>query len=291
MPEQSGVETFHELEKLENFKIPVVALTANAIEGMREQYLSEGFDEYLSKPINKDELDRILKLIFKNNTAIMEQSKQFIQSDVKEEKIEEVFKKEELIEQKNIEHQEEKPIINKPNFEELPEELFEISNSELITKSEIKEEKIEEVPKKEELYKEKLETPKQFSPVYITKEENKNNVEYLKENNIDVNHGIELLGDIEMYNETMEEFYNNITERVNKLRTFKENNDLANYAIEAHALKSDSKYLGFTELAEKAFDHEIKAKSNDLEFISREFDRLLNSLNRILNIVKKYLGK
>ena len=94
-----------------------------------------------------------------------------------------------------------------------------------------------------------------------------------------------------MYNETMEEFYSNISERVNKLRTFKENNDLTNYAIEAHALKSDSKYLGFTELAEKAFDHEIKAKNNDLEFISREFDRLLNSLNRILNIVKKYLGK
>lgn len=300
MPEKSGVETFHELEKLENFNIPVVALTANAIEGMREQYLKEGFDEYLSKPINKDELDRILKMIFKNSTSIMEQPKQVIEPEVKEEvtqmvkpEIAEVVlpKKEEVIEQKNIEHQEEKTIINKPNFEELPEELFEISNSELIAKPEIKKEKIEEVPKKEELYKEKIETPKQFSPVYVTKDEYKNNLEYLKENNIDVDHGIELLGDIDMYNETMEEFYNNIKDRITKLRTFRENNDLVNYAIEAHALKSDSKYLGFTELAEKSFNHEMKAKENNIEYVNIEFDRLLNSVNRVLNTIKKYLGK
>jgi len=290
MPEKSGVETFHELEKIENFNIPVVALTANAIEGMREQYLKEGFNENLSKPINKDELDRILKMIFKNNTSIIEQPKQVIQMikpEISEEKVVEI-KPEPMIKQNTLEYQEEKQVLNKPNFEELPEELFEISNSELIAKPEIKK---DEVPKKEDVYKEKIETPKQFSPVYITKDEHKNSVEYLKENNINVDHGIELLGDIEMYNDTMEEFYNNIRERITKLRTFKENSDLANYAIEAHALKSDSKYLGFTELAEKAFEHEIKSKDSNLEFVNSDFDRLLNCVNRVLNIIKKYLGK
>lgn len=61
MPKMSGTETFHELQKLENFHIPVVALTANAISGMKEKYLSEGFDDYLAKPIQKTELNRVLE--------------------------------------------------------------------------------------------------------------------------------------------------------------------------------------------------------------------------------------
>ena len=41
-------------------KTPIVVLTANAIAGMRENYMSEGFDEYLSKPIDNEELKRVL---------------------------------------------------------------------------------------------------------------------------------------------------------------------------------------------------------------------------------------
>lgn len=65
MPEMDGIETLHVLKKLEGYTIPpVIALTANAIAGMREMYISEGFDEYLSKPISTSELDRIINLFF-----------------------------------------------------------------------------------------------------------------------------------------------------------------------------------------------------------------------------------
>lgn len=60
MPNMSGVETFHKLKTISSFNIPVIALTANAISGMREKYLSEGFDDYLPKPIQKSELNAIL---------------------------------------------------------------------------------------------------------------------------------------------------------------------------------------------------------------------------------------
>ncbi len=60
MPKLSGVETLKELKKIEDFKIPVVALTANAISGMREKYIADGFDDYLSKPISSSELEDIL---------------------------------------------------------------------------------------------------------------------------------------------------------------------------------------------------------------------------------------
>ena len=60
MPKMSGVETLKELNKIENFNTPCVALTANAISGMKEKYLKAGFDDYLSKPIDKVELSNIL---------------------------------------------------------------------------------------------------------------------------------------------------------------------------------------------------------------------------------------
>ncbi len=60
MPKMSGTETLHKLKEIEDFATPVVALTANAISGMREKYLSEGFNDYLSKPIDKTELNKIL---------------------------------------------------------------------------------------------------------------------------------------------------------------------------------------------------------------------------------------
>ena len=60
MPKMSGVETLHRLKENPDFKIPVVALTANAISGMKEKYLADGFDEYLPKPIEKPELKEIL---------------------------------------------------------------------------------------------------------------------------------------------------------------------------------------------------------------------------------------
>ncbi len=60
MPKMSGVETLHKLKENPNFNIPVVAMTANAIEGMKEKYLNEGFNNYLSKPINRQELNNII---------------------------------------------------------------------------------------------------------------------------------------------------------------------------------------------------------------------------------------
>lgn len=61
MPKMSGVETLQKLKEMSGFNIPVVALTANAISGMREQYLESGFNDYLAKPIEREELSRVLR--------------------------------------------------------------------------------------------------------------------------------------------------------------------------------------------------------------------------------------
>lgn len=61
MPKVSGTETLHILQQIPSFNQKVIVLTANSIEGVRDKYLEAGFEDYLSKPIIKMELERILR--------------------------------------------------------------------------------------------------------------------------------------------------------------------------------------------------------------------------------------
>ena len=63
MPGMDGVETLHEIRKLESnpsVDTPVIALTANAVSGARDFYLKEGFQDYLTKPIDADKFETML---------------------------------------------------------------------------------------------------------------------------------------------------------------------------------------------------------------------------------------
>ncbi len=63
MPVKDGIETLHELRAQDgnpNHDIPVICLTANAISGAREQYISAGFDDYLTKPIDSSRLEEMI---------------------------------------------------------------------------------------------------------------------------------------------------------------------------------------------------------------------------------------
>ena len=74
------------------------------------------------------------------------------------------------------------------------------------------------------------------------------NTQILINGGVDINHALELLGDMDMYNETMGDFLEEINEKLPKLIEYKNNNDMPNYAIIVHSIKSDSKYFGFTAL-------------------------------------------
>ena len=68
MPNMSGAETLDIIKKIsriDGFYIPIVVLTANATSGVKEKYLNIGFDDYLAKPLDKNELNRILKKYLK----------------------------------------------------------------------------------------------------------------------------------------------------------------------------------------------------------------------------------
>ncbi len=206
MPKMRGSEVLVKLKEDPNFNTPVIVLTANAINGMEEQYLSKGFNGYLAKPIEKDKLFYILNKYLGNNK-------------------------------------------NQP-----------LNNNDNICKE------------------------------AITENNNKNNINYLKDNGINIDSALELLGDCETYNEILKEYVNSINDKITNLTNFKNSNDMENYAILVHSLKSESRYLGFDKLADICLQHELKSKENDATYVNNNFNILLTELNNILGIVKQYLN-
>ena len=62
MPGKDGIELLHDLRALDdpNKNTPAVCLTANAISGAREFYINAGFDDYLTKPIDPNNLEETI---------------------------------------------------------------------------------------------------------------------------------------------------------------------------------------------------------------------------------------
>ena len=116
-------------------------------------------------------------------------------------------------------------------------------------------------------------------------------VNILKNNGVDVDQSLELFGDMETYNETLEEFLNGVDEKLSNIEKFKEASDMTNYAILVHSLKSDSKYLGFTKLAELSYNHEMASKANNIDYVYVNYDALMDEAKRIVGVASSYLGQ
>lgn len=201
MPKMTGTQTLQHLKNIIGFQTPVIALTANAITGMKEKYIKDGFNDYLAKPIDRKDLHNILKKYLKES--------------------------------------------NEPK-----------------------------TPQEEPT-----------SPT-LTRD-----ISYLKENGFDVDHGIELLNDLETYEMTLNDFLEESKTRIPKMEEYKSVGDMSNYAILAHAMKSDAKYLGLNSLAELSYQHEMAGKENRVEFVNDNYQQLIEELNQKLAIIKEYLKK
>ena len=111
---------------------------------------------------------------------------------------------------------------------------------------------------------------------------------FLIMNGIDVVSGIVNTMDEETYNEVLLEFYDELLLDIDKMKSFKELNDMSNYGIVAHALKSNCRMLGFTNLGEMFYLHEIAGKNNDNNYVNVHYDELMLNVENVINILKKY---
>ena len=117
-----------------------------------------------------------------------------------------------------------------------------------------------------------------------------NDVNVLRNNGVDLESALEYLGDMEMYDETLQEFLNSVEEKKSLLLNYKSMGDMANYAIYAHSLKSDARYLGFKALAELSLNHEMEGKNANQAFVDEHFNELMNETNRMVEVAKLYLA-
>lgn len=72
MPEMNGIDTLLRIREMEEYKkLPVIALTANVVNGAKEMFLQAGFDYYISKPIEVDRVERALKTFLARDLIIV----------------------------------------------------------------------------------------------------------------------------------------------------------------------------------------------------------------------------
>ena len=300
MPKMSGVETLKHLKEIPGFNIPTIALTANAITGMREKYLRDGFDDYLAKPIEKEQLIQVVNQILGRSATeeivlpkevlndIGNNKDAVIRSDVIP-NVDDYNKAEE--ERKN------KIIPVEENIEDLLKNQVERNYQErevTLNENPVEVSHIEEVEQLEDV------TPADIRPIEtipvvdigVSTEslEKVYDRKYLEDNGADINHALELLGDMDMYNMTINDFYSEVEDKWNRIVEYKNNNNMSEYAIEVHSLKSDCKYLGFMGLADIAYQHELKSKENDSSFVNEHFKELEVEYKRVLEIVKNYVN-
>ena len=114
-------------------------------------------------------------------------------------------------------------------------------------------------------------------------------INILKNYRVDVDKSLELLGDMDMYNEVMNDFLNMVDEKINSLNKYKNANDMTNYAIEVHSLKSDVRYLGFMKLGDQAYELELLSKANDIAGVSAKHDALISETKKMIGICRLYL--
>ena len=88
MPVMDGVETLHMLKKETenpNVDTTVIMLTANAITGMKEQYIEEGFEDYISKPVELEKLEKMLHKYLPEEKTSWKEEERKEQSEEKQE--------------------------------------------------------------------------------------------------------------------------------------------------------------------------------------------------------------
>jgi len=115
-------------------------------------------------------------------------------------------------------------------------------------------------------------------------------VSILTDNGVNLESALEFLGDLSFYDETLEAFLMENETRLPNIEKYRKELNMADYAILVHALKSDSKYLGFKELADIAYEHELASKANNVDEVNKKYDKLISEVEKVTNLAKKYLG-
>ena len=314
MPKMKGPEVLENLKNIEGFNTPVVALTADVITGMEEKYLSQGFNDCLSKPIVEEELYYLLKKYLKPeeqssveieiNPDVSEETYEFaevVPETTKEETV--VEKTEQVVEEPTpvvagssvVEEEqvteappvvEEQQVVEQaPETNKKPEDDFELPK----LSEEPKEDpnfNFNDLPEVNYLTEIKTMTPDQIFGSSFTIKEPEDKFAVLEKNNFIVDHN-----DLARYNMSVEGLHYNIPLIIENLKSNKETENFDEYAKEAQSLKEQAKDAGCKKLSELAYEHELAGKACYKEYIDENFDTLKEEIEQVNKIIEIYIDR
>lgn len=231
MPEMDGVETLKRLRKVQlniGKTFTIIAFTANAVSGAREMLLQEGFDDFISKPVEEQDFKRLLRRVLPK-TAI-------------------VYLKEN--ERKELS-------IKEPESEALQSATDQAD----VQKPALKNDQIED---------------KLF---------------LLEEKGFHTGAGLQhCRGDREFYEKVLTQFAKDAKRKMADIEDSFGKEDIKNYQIMVHALKSSSKMIGADTLSDMAKDAEEAAKNQNVAYIKEHHEEILSKYRETVQHIVDVLG-
>ena len=229
MPEMDGVETLHAIRNLSDFpneNTPVIALTANALSGAREFYLKEGFENFLTKPIDADQLEQVI---------VSYLPKELVQ-------------------------------ITTSSDNSLVYTEQNDSQGGTASESELQSSSLESASKDEKFAR-------------------------LEEKGFQTEAGLQYCrGDMDFYEQLLVQFAKDSERKMADIEAPFQKEDIANYEIKVHALKSNSKMLGADILSEMAKSLEFAAKAQDSAFIKENHAALIEEYKKSVQDILDVFG-
>lgn len=113
---------------------------------------------------------------------------------------------------------------------------------------------------------------------------------YLSDNGVDFEQALSYLGDMETFDEILKDFYDGMDNQMAEIEKCKNENDMKNYSILVHALKSNCRSLGIIPFADVAYQHEIAGKDNNTDYVEQHYTELVNTKEKYKKIISNYLN-
>ena len=292
MPEMDGIETLHEIQKLEHFpneKTPVIALTANALSGAKELYLKEGFTDFLTKPIDANLLEQmILSYLPEELVQITEQTETSHTKTVGAD----IFSKMTKDAEEDAKNPEAACIREKyqellDKYRETVQYILKVISSD------------GQVPPEEASATETeapgnglIETLLQLKESLDALEADNAEIPLMEINgDISVKNGLSLVkGDMEMYLDVVDLFLKNRKKR-DTMQQFIAEQNMKDYAIFVHGLKGNARAVGADKLADIAYEHEMKSKAGEIDYVKTHWDELIAAWDNALNGLQEFYGR
>lgn len=269
MPEMDGVETTAHIREMDGDfyrNVPIVALTANAISEAKDMFLNSGFNDFIAKPIEMSELNRVLKT--------------FVQPKAPKG----YLVKAALDKHDNVSGQP-VPVIAKGSIKEallknneLLEENLKILST-LINGNASIEEDYSNVTENVNLSGEQTDSFRLST-----------DTDFREIPRINTERALELYGnDTEVYESVLKTFYKDLREKSTLLPKFFEEKDIKNLTIAVHAIKGASAGVGADVLSEFAKDLESAGKEESMDSVAELFPGFMEELNTTKDILANNL--